>query len=68
MPIICSWCEPERKKKGLGPKVLGYKKIDIPPGHRPVAHSICEECEQKMMGGIPKAIKRDVERIRRRLS
>ena len=54
VPIICAWCEAERKAKGLSPKLLGYAEIDVPPGHPPVSHGICTECRDRVFGETPK--------------
>ena len=61
VPIICRWCEKERRARGLPPKVLGYSMIDVPPGVKePVSHGICKECEVKHFPWVRRLMK-DIE-------
>lgn len=54
VPQICAWCEPERKAKGLEPKVLGHVDVDVPPGAPAVSHGTCPECFAKAFGRYAK--------------
>jgi len=58
VPIVCAWCEAERKAQGLLPKVLGYSEIDVPPGQPATSHGICTDCEAEF---FPNLWRRDGE-------
>jgi len=57
VPVICAWCEAERKREGLEPKLLRYIEMEPIQGMTPekhVSHGMCKECLKTFPWAAPR--------------